>query len=123
MAVGSDDGKEAIIWIYDLRGTSSLRRLTFGGNNRFPIWSADGQRIAFQSDRDGDAAIFRQRADGTGQPERLTKPEQGESHVPESWSPDGRHMSFSVSKGSTFTLWTWSAADKNAIPQSVEPIG
>ena len=45
------DDKEAIVWVYDLRGASAARRLTFGGKNRAPIWSADGQWIAFQSDR------------------------------------------------------------------------
>ena len=59
--------------------------MTFGGKNRFPIWSADGQRIAFQSDREGDTAIFWQAADGTGTAERLTKPDKDTAHVPESW--------------------------------------
>ena len=86
IAFATDDGKEAIVWIYELGGMSSMRRLTFGGRNRFPIWSADGQRVAFQSDREGDLGIFWQRADGSGAAERLTKPEQGTSHVPESWS-------------------------------------
>jgi dipeptidyl aminopeptidase/acylaminoacyl peptidase len=127
LAVGSDDGKEAIVWIYRLGGASAMQRLTIGGKNRFPIWSADGQRVAFQSDREGDLAIFWQRADGTGPVERLTRPEQGEAHVPESWSPDGRHVSFSVAKGSGFSLWTLSVEDKKATPyggvRSGEPIG
>ena len=55
-------------------GKAPRRRLTFGGNNRFPIWSADGKRIVFQSDRDGDAALFWQPADGSGTAERLTTP-------------------------------------------------
>ena len=59
IAFGSDDGKEASIWIYELSGTSSAQRLTFEGqgHNRFPVWSADGQRVAFQSDREGDLGI------------------------------------------------------------------
>src|SRR5262249_23517232 len=83
---GTDDGKDAKVWIYDLAGASASRRLTFGGSNRYPIWSPDGQRIAFQSDREGDQGIFAQRADGAGAAERLTKAERGTSHVPESWS-------------------------------------
>ena len=79
-------------------GTSSLRRLTFGGNNRLPIWSADGKRVAFQSDRDGDRAIFWQPVDG-GTAERLTRPEPGTSHVPESWAPREDVFLFSVTKG------------------------
>jgi eukaryotic-like serine/threonine-protein kinase len=127
LAIGSDDGKEAIVWIYELAGKNAMRRLTFAGQNRFPIWSPDGQRVAFQSDREGDLAIFWQRADGTGPVERLTKPEPGDVHMPESWSPDGRLMSFAVTKGSAFSLWTLTVTDKKAAPfgavQSAEPIG
>ena len=66
------------IWVYDMSGASALRRLTFGGRNRVPAWSADGQRIAFQSDREGDLAIFSQRADGAGSAER--RHDTGERH-------------------------------------------
>ena len=45
-AFSTDDNKEAIVWIYDLDGKTSMRRLTFGGKNINPVWSADGQRIA-----------------------------------------------------------------------------
>jgi hypothetical protein len=39
LAVGSDDDKETIVWIYRLDGTSAMQRLTLEGRNRFPIWS------------------------------------------------------------------------------------
>jgi serine/threonine-protein kinase len=116
VAFGTDDGKEAIVWIYDLAGTTSMRRLTFGGRNRFPIWSADGQHVAFQSDREGDLGIFWQRADGTGAAERLTKTDQGTSHTPESWSPDSKRFLFEVTKGSNVSLWAFSLEDKKAVP-------
>jgi Tol biopolymer transport system component len=111
IAFGTDDGKEANIWIYDLGGATTMRRLTFGGKNRFPTWSADGQRVAFQSDRGGDLGIFWQRADGSDLAERLTTPDQGVSHVPESWSPSG-DLLFGVTKGSSVTLWAFSLRDK-----------
>src|SRR5262249_30022472 len=60
------DGNDANIWTYDLSHRTAANRLTFGGHNRFPLWSSDGQRIAFQSDREGDEGIYWQRADGTG---------------------------------------------------------
>ena len=126
VAFGSDDGKEQIVWIYDLSGASSMRQLTFGGKNRFPIWSADGQRVAFQSDRDGDLGIFWQPADGNGTAERLTKPEQGTSHRPESWSPDSRRMLMTVTRGPNVSLWILSLDDKKVAPfaavQSSQPI-
>jgi len=130
LAVDTDDGTEAAVWLYDLSGTSALRRLTFGGNGRFPVWSPDGQRVAFQSDREGSRAIYAQRIDGTGGVERLTMPEKGEEHVPESWSPDGKFLSFSVTTtqtGSPSSLWILSLADgtitRFGSVQSVEPIG
>jgi Tol biopolymer transport system component len=115
VAVGVDDGRAASVWIYDLSGTSSIRQLTFGGRNRFPIW-VDSGFVAFQSDRDGDLAIFRQRADGSQQAERLTKPEQETSHVPDSWSPDGRHLLYEVNSESKFSLWVFSVQDQKGAP-------
>ena len=125
LAIGSDDTREAIISIFPLDGTSSVRRLTFEGKNRFPIWSPDG-RVAFQSDRAGDLGIFMQRADGTGPAERLTQPAKGEAHAPESWSPDGKTLLFTVQEGTTFSLWSRSNENGKAAPlgdvRSIEPI-
>ena len=127
LALDSNDGNEEVIWIYELDGTSAIRRLTFGGRNRFPVWSPDGQRIAFQSDRNGDQAIFLQDADGAGGVERLTTPDDGHAHVPESWSPDGKYLSFSVAADTTNALWILSLEDDTTTPfgnvQSIEPIG
>ena len=106
LAVGTDDGKEAIVWVYDLKAGASLRRLTFGGRNQFPIWSPDGRYITFQSDREGDAGIFRQLANGSGGAERLTKAESGARHEPESWSPDGTTLSFDMTRGANQGVWT-----------------
>jgi len=126
-AIGSDDGRQAIVWIYELAGANAPRRLTLEGQNRFPVWSPDGTRIAFQSDREKDLAIFAHRADGTGTTERLTKPEEGATHVPQSWSPDSRHLLFSSDKGSRSSLWALSLADKKVARfgsvESAEAIG
>jgi serine/threonine-protein kinase len=113
VAYSIDDGKEANIWIYDLSGTSAPRRLTSGGRNRFPVWSGNGQRIAFQSNREGSAAIYWQRADISGGiAERLTMPEQGTVHIPESWSRDNETLVFSTTKDSVVSLWTFSMRDQ-----------
>ena len=77
LVVGTDDGKDANVWVYDLQSGGSLRRLTFGGRNQYPIWTRDGRFITFQSNRDGDDAIFRQPADGSGPAERLTQAGSG----------------------------------------------
>jgi serine/threonine-protein kinase len=115
IAFVNDDDREATVWLYDLSGTSAIQRLTSEANNRFPVWTSDSTRVAFQSDRDGDLAIFWQPADG-GMAERLTTPAAGESHVPESWSPNGDRFLFSVTKGSDVSLWTFSIHDRKAMP-------
>ena len=114
LAYEVDDGKNADIWIYDLSETNAPRRLTFQGSNRYPVWSADGERVAFQSDREGDQAIYWERADGTGTAERLTRPEQGVAHIPDSFSPDGQQFSFTAVKGNTSAVWTFSLRDRKA---------
>ena len=115
IAFGTDDDKEAVVWIYALSGTSAMQRLTSGGNNRFPMWTSDSKRVVFQSDRDGDLAIFWQPADG-GTAQRLTRPNQGEAHAPESWSPNGDSFLFTVTKGSDVSSWTFSVRDGRATP-------
>jgi Tol biopolymer transport system component len=127
IAFETDDGKEEIIYTYDLSGARPMQRLTFGGNNRFPVWTSDSKRVAFQSDRDGDLAIFWQPADGTGVAERLTTPNRGASHAPESWSPMGDKFLFSTTTGSEVSLSTFSLEDRKATPyggvQSSYPTG
>jgi serine/threonine-protein kinase len=117
LAVGIDDGTEANVWVYDMSGASPLRRLTFGGKNRVPVWTANSDRLAFQSDREGDLAIFWQRADGSGTPERLTKPEPGQSHLPDAWSPTGDTLLFSsTGKDARISLWSVSLRDRKTAP-------
>ena len=106
VAVSTDDVREAAIWVYDLRGGSAIQRLTFSGKNRHVIWSRDSTWVAFQSDREGDRGIFRQRADGTGAVERLTKAEKATQHIPHAWSPATDVVLFSVRTGERYALWS-----------------
>ena len=91
---GGEDGN--IIWICDLSGDTAIQRLTLDGNNFVPIWTPDGERITFASDRDGTTSIYWRRSDGSGVAERLTTAEEGTFHWPGSWSPDGNTLAFTV---------------------------
>ena len=89
VAFQSDDGNEAIIYTHELSGMSTVQRLTTEGNNRFPLWASES-RVVFQSDRQGDRAVWWQSLDGPA--ERLTTPEKGTSHTPESWFDDSASL-------------------------------
>ena len=116
VAYGLDDGRQSNVWIYDLDHTTAPRRLTFGGNNRYPVWSPDSTQVAFQSDRDGALGMFSQRADVSGVLAKpLTTPESGVAHVPESWYGDVLLFSAitpppSGSADPVATLWTFSVS-------------
>jgi serine/threonine-protein kinase len=78
--------QETHLWVYDV-SRDTLTRLTFeGNNNAIPVWSPDGKRIAFFSNRAGPANLFWQASDGSGGAERLTTSNNGQ--VPSSFSPD-----------------------------------
>lgn len=113
LALETNIGSNTAIGLYQLSGESSLRRLTFDGNNRLPIWSRDGRHVVFQSDRDGDRAIFWQPVDG-GPAERLTRPTRGTVHVPEAWSPTDDVFLFSETDSSSVSLWMFSMRDRKA---------
>jgi serine/threonine-protein kinase len=116
IAVDSDDGREGIVWVYDLATDGAMQRLTFEGRNQFPVWSPDGERVAFQSTRGGDAAIWVQRVDGTGSAQRLTTPNEGEAHVPEDWSPDGEFLAVSIMREGRYALASLSVRENALTP-------
>ena len=80
------------IWVHDLsRGTQA--RLTFdAGEDRFPVWTPDGERIAFSSSREGGGLdIFWKLAGGTGQPELIVA-DPARRLDAWSWTPDGQSL-------------------------------
>jgi len=87
------------IWIYDLdRGVFS--RLTFHpGLDYEPLWTPDGQRIVFASDRAGSRNLFWKAADGSGEAEQLT--DSAYTSVPYSMSPDGKVLAYFEAAGET----------------------
>ncbi len=93
LAMSIGQGGQVDLWVYEW-GRSTMSRLTFGAREDIPVWTPDGERIAFASRR-ADKAIenlYWQRADGTGEAERLT--ESPNSQFPTSWHPSGRFLAF-----------------------------
>ena len=70
---------------------SHQRNLTRNdGRDAWPVWSPDGQRIAFMSQRDRNDGIYVMNADGSDQ-RKVLDSEDGFWPV---WSPDGQQIAF-----------------------------
>jgi eukaryotic-like serine/threonine-protein kinase len=83
--------QEHDVWIWDLP-RQTLSQLTFDPAADFaPVWTPDGRRLIFFSQRGREPGLFSQLADGTGMAERLT------SGAPTSAvTPDGTHALFAL---------------------------
>jgi hypothetical protein len=102
--VEADQEAPARIYTIATNGGSQRQLLTWmTSNNRFPAWTHDGRRIAYQSPQ--HLGIWWMAADRSDQPWRLTLAEAGEEHIPESWSADGTLL-YSITTSGTARLWT-----------------
>ena len=87
------DEYQSNIWIVDVDG-ARVRELTSGNwRDSGPVWSPDGKRIAFLSDRDGTNQLHVLWVD-TREVAQLTHLEQAPSGI--NWSPDGKQIAFTA---------------------------
>jgi len=77
------------LWLLDGARTS---RFTFdpAGQDRFPIWSPDGGRIVFESDRTGPRNLYVRDASGAGAEALLV--DSAQAKLAFDWSADGRFL-------------------------------
>jgi len=81
------------LWVIDTRG-ERLRQLTDGAfRDSSPVWSPDGRRIAFLSNRSGSTQIHVMWAD-TRETLQLTRVDREPSGL--KWSPDGSRILFAM---------------------------
>jgi serine/threonine-protein kinase len=94
LAMDIYDGAQTDIWIYEW-ARDRLSRLTFDtADDVRPVWTPDGRRITFGSRR-GDKStqnLYWQRADGTGEAERLL--DTPSAKYPGSWHPSGKFLAY-----------------------------
>ncbi|MGQ0732075.1 MAG: protein kinase domain-containing protein, partial [Acidobacteriota bacterium] len=93
------------LWLHDTTGSGSSSRFTFDPNDDVePVWSPDGDRIVWASNRGQTYSLYLKAASGVGQDEpwsaspRLT--------IPLSWSPDGRFIiSYEIDPKTKRDVW------------------
>jgi dipeptidyl aminopeptidase/acylaminoacyl peptidase len=78
------------VWTYDLQ-TESAKRLTFDPSiDSMPVWSPDGSRVVFGSNREAKFDLYLKDANG-GQEEKIVA-QDGPDRFPNDWSPDGKSI-------------------------------
>jgi Tol biopolymer transport system component len=95
LALTMSDGRQHDIWIYDWERDTLTRLTNDPANDMTPVWTPDGKRIVFASNRArpaGPANLYWQRADQTGEVQRLT--DSPVPQLPGSWHPNGRVLAF-----------------------------
>jgi serine/threonine-protein kinase len=90
--------EEQDIWVWNF-ARAALQRLTFAAERAAaPVWSRDGQRVAFARDAEqplaaeAGRAVYWRAADGSGVPELLVRPSTKGNPLPTGFSPDGKTL-------------------------------
>lgn len=96
----SPDGSEIVfcykgdIYKVSAQGGTAVQLTTQASYEANPVWSPDGEQIAFASDHNGNFDLFIMSADG-GAARRLTY--HSASEIPSTFTPDGKYVLFSAS--------------------------
>ena len=100
VAVHRHDGPGGDIWVME-QPPRAPTQITFDAknDNSSPIWSPDGTKIVFVSQRNSKWGLYQARSDGSGAEELLVESELRKA--PMSWSPDGKRLVYWVQDSKT----------------------
>jgi serine/threonine-protein kinase len=95
VAVDVADPAGADIWIHELARGTEARLTTDPADDAAPLWTPDGDRVVFESEREGLAALFWKLVDAPGVAERLMSASEERTTIqPDAWSADGQTLLF-----------------------------
>jgi Tol biopolymer transport system component len=87
------EDRQLDVYVMNADGTEPTRLTTSPANDNNPRFSPDGEKIAFESTRDGSSDIYVMNPDGTGQTPLISEPDSNEQFP--AFSPDGEQLAFS----------------------------
>ncbi len=82
------------------------------------VWSPDGRKIAFASDRDGNSEIYVMDPDGSN-PVRLTYNDATDQYP--GWSPDGSKITFESDRDGNFEIYVMNADGSSPVNLTHNP--
>jgi len=105
------------IWLLETRRGVLGRFTDNAAEDIFPVWSRDGSRIVFTSNRNGTNDLYQKRTTGVGV-EELLLPGGPEESFACDWSPDGQFLLYQKRSAKTgFDLWALPlGGDAKAMP-------
>jgi eukaryotic-like serine/threonine-protein kinase len=103
-ADGNDD-----IWVVDVERGTHTRLTSDPTLENLPLWTLDGMRIVFSSQRAGNASsLYWMAADGSSPEEQLSKATTNQGAT--SWLPDGTMLAF-YDVGGSYDIFTMKPGD------------
>ncbi|HEU5238234.1 MAG TPA: hypothetical protein VFU37_13950, partial [Pyrinomonadaceae bacterium] len=107
------------LWLCDVTGGNEVRFTFVPGNDQCPLWSPDGSRIVWSSNREGIGNLYQKAASGAGEDLLLLRSEY--TKFPTDWSGDGRFIIyFEVNPKTKNDVWVLPLAG-NGVLTAGEP--
>ncbi len=120
----ADSGRDTSeIWIDDIATGAGTKFAFSSAHENGPVWSPDGTRLAFSSDRKAPSArndVWLKSLDGSRE---HVLSESADDRHPEDWSPDGRYVSVGLiqARGNRNNqLWILDTREQKLLPFETE---
>ena len=94
LVVTIPDPENIDVWISAVAGGTLTRLTTDPAIDALGLWTPDGERVVFTSQRQGSLGLFWIAADGNGEVEHLLTSDAAEALRLSGWTPDGSSLVF-----------------------------